>query len=278
MGKIFEALDKTGRADAIFQGVQEPAGIRPPAPEAAPAALAPTASQVLPAFQSVSLQLHGSSPVLPFEKGNRASEQYRILRTKILQHPNQPRLIVVSSPCAGDGKSVTALNLAGALALKGAASVLLVDGDLRRPSIYRQLGLDESPGLAEVLGGVTDLETAVVKVQELGNLHLLRAGTSDHNPTELLDSEKFSQTFARLKQIFRYIIVDSPPIASVADSDILNAAADGVIVVIRPDHTNKQACAKALESIPKNKLLGVVINRVSEWFLSKSYGYAPYYY
>jgi len=281
MGKIFEALDRTGLTEEVFQGMletptQPAAAPAPAAPETAPDSTDRASSALV--FRSVSLRVPGGSPVLPFEDGNHASEQYRILRTKIIQHVGQPRAIVVSSSCAGDGKSVTALNLAGALSLKGTASVLLVDGDLRRPSIWRQLGVEETPGLADVLAGTAGLEAAILKIEEFGNLHVLPAGKSDHNPTELLDSEIFLSTFAHLKQRFKYIIIDSPPIASVADSDLLTAVADGVIVVIRPDHTNRQTCVKALESIPKNKLLGVVMNRVSEWFLSKSYGYAPYYY
>jgi len=283
MGKMFEALDRTGLTEEIFQGVLETPDRSTSAPAPAPAVpeIAPASTDApssAPVFRCVSIRLPGGSPVLPFENGNRASEQYRILRTKIIQHAAQPRVIVVSSSCAGDGKSITALNLAGALSLKGSPSVLLVDGDLRRSSIWSQLGVEETPGLADVLSGTASLDTAILKVQEFGNLHVLPAGKSDHNPTELLDSEVFNSTFARLKQLFRYIIIDSPPIASVADSDLLTAAADGVIVVIRPDHTSRQACSEALESIPKNKLLGVVMNRVSEWFLSKSYGYSGYYY
>jgi capsular exopolysaccharide synthesis family protein len=283
MGKMFEALDKTGLTEEIFQGelgtpAQSPAVPAPAVPESAPAATDTASTAPAPAFRCVSLRLPGGSPVLPFEHGNRASEQYRILRTRIIQHAAQPRVILVSSSCAGDGKSVTAINLAGALSLKGTSSVLLVDGDLRRPSIWSQLGVEETPGLADVLAGAASLDPTILKIQEFGNLHVLLAGKSDHNPTELLDSEVFSSTLARLKQLFRYIIIDSPPIASVADSDLLTATADGVIVVVRPDHTNRQACAKVLESIPKNKFLGVVMNRVSEWFLSKSYGYSGYYY
>jgi len=229
-------------------------------------------------FRMVSLRVPGASPVLPFEHASQAGEQYRVLRTKIVQHARQPRVMVVSSPSAGDGKSITALNLAGALSLKGTASVLLVDGDLRRPSIWRHLGVEESPGLAEVLAGKVALEAAILNVLEYGNLHFMPAGKSGHNPSELLDSEIFLATFVRLKRMFKYVVIDSPPIASVADYDLLTAVSDGVIVVVRPDHTNRQACTKALESIPKDKCLGVVVNRVSDWFLSKSYGYAPYYY
>jgi Mrp family chromosome partitioning ATPase len=84
-----------------------------------------------------------------------------------------------------------------------------------------------------------------------------------------------------LKKQFRYIIVDSPPIAAVADYDLLQSVCDGVVVVVRPDHTSRTACKRALESVPKDKLLGVLLNCVTPWFLGGSSGYdygAPYYY
>jgi protein-tyrosine kinase len=288
MGKIFEALSKKGLAEEIFHGVEDTVSGRsmPVATEEHLDSVVLEASPESdgrstpedPDFRVVSLRVPDCSPVLPFEHASQAGEQYRILRTKIVQHSRLPRVIVVSSPSAGDGKSITALNLAGALSLKGDANVLLVDGDFRRPSIWRHLGLDEAPGLADVLAGTAALEASILKVQEYVNLFVMPAGKSEHNPTELLDSEIFSATFARLKKMFKYIVVDSPPIGSVADYDLLTALSDGVIVVVRPDHTDRQACVRALETIPKDKCLGVVMNRVTEWFLSKSYGYSPYSY
>ena len=280
MAKIFEALDKTGLTEQLFQGMDDTnvPSAAVPGPTASVGSQPNNAASSAHVFKAVSLHVPGMSPVLPFEQSGQASEQYRILRTKIVQHLRQPRVLIVSSPSAGDGKSITALNLAGALALKGAANVLLIDGDFRRPSIWRNLGLEESPGLANILAGTASLEESILRAEQFGTLHILRAGKSEHNPTELLDSQVFNTTFARLKQIFKYIVIDSPPIASVADYDLLTAAADGVILVVRPDHTSRLACNKAIETIPKEKFLGVVMNRVTEWFLNKSYGYAPYYY
>jgi capsular exopolysaccharide synthesis family protein len=277
VGKIFEAFDKTGLAEEILQGLEDAVVPHSTPTEPAPAPVAAALASA-PEFRTLSLNIPAASPVLRFADSSHASEQYRILRTKIVQHPRLPRVIVVASASAGDGKSVTAVNLAGALSLKGTATVLLVDGDLRRPSIWRHLGLEQEQGLAGVLSGAAALESTIVKIQEYGNLYVLPAGKSEYNPTELLDSERFTSTMARLRKMFKYVVVDSPPIASVADYDLLTASSDGVIVVVRPDHTNRQACKKALESMPKDKCLGVVMNRVSDWFLSRSYAYAPYYY
>ena len=230
-------------------------------------------------IRTVSLRLPAPSPLLPFEKGQkRASEQYRILRTKISQHPKQPHLIVVSSPAPGDGKSVSAINTAGALSLKSEGQVLLLDADLRKSAIHTQLGIPESPGLAEVLRGTCMLEEALVHVQEFPNLFALSAGTPTANPVELLDSAGWRDLCARLRGMFRYVVLDSPPVGAVADYDLIEAVCDGVILVIRPDHTNRALFEKSLEAVPKAKFLGVLLNCVPDWSPAKRAGADYYYY
>jgi protein-tyrosine kinase len=291
LGKIFEALDKTGLAGDILQDLKENtyaaavddmvAVKAAPAPAPAPVKLAIThekPAEVPDAqYRIVSLRVASTSPILPFEEDSHASEQYRLLRTRIVQHPGDPRTIVVSSAAPRDGKSVTALNLAGALSLKGDSRVLLIDGDFRRPSIWRLLGVEQTPGIGDVLEGTAELHEAIVQAREYPNLFILPAGAPKSNPGELLDSDAFKAAIGSLKSLFSYLIIDSPPIAAVADCDLLMAISDGVIVVIRPDHTSRQACKKALESVPKEKSLGVVMNCVPDWFLGKSHGYGAYY-
>jgi capsular exopolysaccharide synthesis family protein len=227
------------------------------------------------------MRLHQKSPVLPFnEEEWLANEQYRMVRTKLLQHFRQPKLILVSSPGAADGKSTTAINLAGVLALKDQTKVLLVDGDFRKPSIAPSLGIPVSLGLSEMLEGKCSLAEAIVVPQEIPNLCILPAGQATANPAELLDSQAWKQTILELRRAFTYIVVDSPPIATVADYDLLQSVCDGVVIVMRPDHTKRAACQNALAAVPKDKLLGVIMNCVSEWFLGSAYGYgynARYY-
>jgi capsular exopolysaccharide synthesis family protein len=290
LGKIFEALDKTGLAGEIHEDLGEPnyvaaidTGVTAPILEPPTVSTshqngtAEPPAQTQSQYRVVSLRVAGTGPVLPFEEASQASEQYRILRTKIVQHPQYPRTIVVSSALPRDGKSVTAINLAGALSLKGDSRVLLIDADFRHPSLWLQLGLEEQPGLAEVIEGLALLDEAIIQAREYPNLFVLPAGKPESNPSELLDSDSFTALFGRLKRMFKYLIIDSPPIATVADYDLLSAVSDGVIVVIRPDHTSRQACKKALDSVPKEKSLGVVMNCVPDWFLGKMHGYGAYY-
>ncbi len=228
--------------------------------------------------RTLSLRVSDSSPLLSPDSGDRlAAEQYRMLRTRILQHPAAPSMIVVSSPGSGDGKTVTAINLAGTLALKGEGRVLLVDGDLRRSAIHTCLLAPRSPGLAEVLAGDCTLEEALLEVEELPSLSILPAGKTVGNPAELLDSSSWVSLAGQLREQFARIVIDSPPVQAVADYDLMASVADGILLVVRPDHTNRRQAKIALGKV-KQKLLGVLINDAADWFLWKQYssGYAYY--
>jgi receptor protein-tyrosine kinase len=218
--------------------------------------------------------------VLPFDgEDPRAAEQYRIARTKIIQHPNSPRMIVVSSAGPGDGKTLSSINLAGALALKTEQSVLLIDADFRRSAVHQRLGLPASPGLTDVLDGSIALEEALVRTEQFPNLYVLPAGAQKTNPTELLDSSRWRALTAVLRNAFQFVIADSTPIWAVADYELIETVCDGVLLIARPDHTPRKAFLQAVASIPNQKLIGVLLNWVPKWFLGRSYHYdAPYYY
>lgn len=280
MSKIFETMKKTGGEipDLIRTLADAPDKRTPPAAVESQSGSGLGVSP-LPEMRTVSLRVPAPSPVLPFEDGQlRPSEQYRILRTKISQHPKRPHLIVISSPGSGDGKSVTAINTAAILSLKSEARVLLLDADLRRPSIHTQLGLPEAPGLVEVLKGDCVIEQALVRTQEFPNLFVMSAGKAPPNPVELLDTTTWRALCAKLSGLFQYVILDSPPMGAVADYDLIQAACDGVILVVRPDHTNRELCDKALKNVPKAKFLGVVLNYVPDWSLARHAGSDYYYY
>ena len=219
------------------------------------------------------------SPLLPFDgRDPRSAEHYRIIRTKILQDPRRLRVLAVTSPQVGDGKSVSAVNIAAAMALRDGVSVLLVDADFRRFGLHAQLGLPAFPGLAEVLAGECSLEQAVIRVSALTpSFYFLPAGRSTRNPVELLASERWALRCAEIRREFDLAVIDTPPIGLVADYELVEVVCDGVILIVRPDHTNRRMSFAALQSIPKERLIGVVTNCVPNWFLTKSlyhdYGY-----
>jgi capsular exopolysaccharide synthesis family protein len=220
-----------------------------------------------------------SAILLPVDRyDHRDGEQYRIIRTKIVQHPERPRLLAVSSACVGDGKTVSSINIAAALSLKEKASVLLVDADFRRSSMADALGIDDSPGLAEVLQGKCSVQDAVVQLDSYPNLYVLPRGEALSNPVELLDSPRWQIVSQMFRSLFDFAVIDGPPVGLVADYDLLQASSDGVILVVRSDHTNRAQFLKVLQSVPKKKLIGVVMNCEPDWFLTKSLGHDYSYY
>jgi capsular exopolysaccharide synthesis family protein len=294
MSKLFEALNNSERGNADFLlpllkaegsaaaavGSKPDSGAgRPQVEEAGNRTAGSVVENALAPAQIRTLTLHPAScsPVLPFDGGqSQAADQYRILRTKITQHPRQPRFILISSPASGDGRSVSAVNIAGVLSLNSDAKVLLVDADFRRSTIHTHLGLPAAPGLAEVLAGVCGVQQAVINAEELPNLYVLPAGNSPSSPAELLAGAQWPALCSRLRTLFRHVIVDSPPVDSIADYALIQEACDGVILVIRPDHTKRRRYREALRAIPKAKFLGVLLNRVPAWSL-KRYAPADYY-
>ena len=287
MSKIFDAVNrgKNDLAESIrsLTGVPEQPQSDPvvapdgpaPAAESAPNAKDPKEVRA----KKLSLRIPAPSPLFPFDSDCwEASEQYRILRAKLGQHPKQPRVIVVSSPGSQDGKTVSAVNVAGALSLKDQAKVLLLEGDMRRPTLDVRLGIPKSPGLADVLMGACTMEDALVQAEELPNLYIMTAGTAPPNAAELLETVQWHALCARMRTMFRYTIMDSPPMAAVADFDLIQAACDGVILVVRPDRTNRAVCKKSLEMVAKNKFLGVLLNCVPSWYFGGKSSYYNYYY
>jgi capsular exopolysaccharide synthesis family protein len=220
------------------------------------------------------IRLQAGSPLLPFDTGKAdlAAEEYRRIRTKILQHPLEPRLVLVSSPTPGDGKSVTALNVAAALALSSETRVLLVDMDLRRPKIAELLGVPEMDGVSEILAGSCSFEKTIVRLEPFPNLFLLPAGRDRRNPTELITSHHWKALCDDCRSQMAYTVFDGPPVDGVSEYGLLQEQSDGLILVVRTDHTDRSVLFGALQSIPKDKLLGTVINGYKESLFWKKRG------
>ncbi len=289
MSKIFRAFEKAWEhrhASPLAVVQPEPAEKSTAAPANGrtvtaerPQDAAPCAISLAARAQSRRIQPAAGAPVLPFDGSSpQAAEQYKIIRTKILHHVARPRSLVVSSAQTEDGKSITALNIAGCLALKENTSVLLVDADMRRSKLAETLGLAHAPGLAEVLEGRVAVDQAVVRLEPFSNLFFLACGEPSSSPTELLDSGRWRALAAMLKREFDFVLIDAPPAGMVADYDLVEHVADGVILVLRPDHTNRALGLKALAGIPAGRLIGVVMNCVPDWFLTRPFGHSYHSY
>ena len=189
-----------------------------------------------------------------------AAEQYRSLRTRLAQieSTGARRVILVTSPGDGDGKTVTAANLALTMAQEFQRQVLLVDGDLRNARLHECLGIPREPGLADILAGDVSLDDALVSLSEYRVL-ALPAGKPHGRPAELLGSEPMRRLLEGLARRFDRVVVDSTA-AHFADAGVLEPMVDGVLLVVRAGRTARPSIARALGLVPRTKLLGMVLN------------------
>jgi capsular exopolysaccharide synthesis family protein len=207
------------------------------------------------------------------------TEQFRALRTKILEAGErmQMRAIVVTSAGIAEGKTLTALNLAWLLAQTEGVRALVIDSDLRRPCATDYLGIDATGGLSEVLGGQLSLEDAIVRLEPSG-LHLLPGGRPRDDVAELLSGPSYARILSEVRRMFDYIIIDAPPLGIFTDANVLMSRADGGLLVVRAGKTRFSTVDKLLEQMPRERLLGVVLNRTQEQPEEASYYYSQRYY
>jgi capsular exopolysaccharide synthesis family protein len=201
----------------------------------------------------------------PSTAEDQPAEAFRKLRTNLrfMAFDQSRRVMVVTSPESGDGKSVIAANLAAAIAASG-EPVVLVDGDLRRPSLAGMFGMAEGPGLTDVLAGRLEAEDVMTRVSPLTNLQVLPAGGPPQNPSEMLGSKAMSVLLGHLAE--RYIVVlDAPPLLPVTDAAVLAALTDGALVVVQVNKTVDADLASALAQVETvgGTVLGVIFNRVA---------------
>jgi capsular exopolysaccharide synthesis family protein len=192
-----------------------------------------------------------------------AAEQYRSLRTRIsrVENSRAVRVLIVTSPAKGDGKSLTAANLALAMAEEFSQRVLLIDADLRRPSLHHLFDLPDAPGLTDVLIGAATLDDTLVTLDDY-HLTVLPSGVQPTHPAELLGSAAMRRTLDTLRTRFDRLILDMPPVAPLADVHIAAAMADGILMIVRAGMTQKPAIERALAGLDMTKVLGLVLNEV----------------
>ena len=212
-------------------------------------------------------------------------EAYKRLRTNVLIALNQEKksqIIGVTSAQPSEGKSTTTINLAYSLAeLK--KSVLLIDGDMRRPAIHSAVGCGLTPGLSEILTGTQNLKDVIVRYQSRTDdtcFDLIPGGDFPDNPSELLNSNRFQKLLAVVSNVYDFVLLDLPPVNAVVDAVNASKYADGLIVVIRENHCPRFVLDTCLEQLryAKANILGFVMNGCVEG-AGKRYQYSqPYYY
>ncbi|MEH7252009.1 CpsD/CapB family tyrosine-protein kinase [Neobacillus niacini] len=190
------------------------------------------------------------------------SEQYRTIRTNIQYSSidKELRVLMVTSSGPGEGKSTSAANLAVVFAQLG-KKVLLVDADLRKPTAHRTFGVNNLFGFTSVITKQATLEKTVLETEEK-DLYLLTSGPVPPNPAELLSSKLMEQFIEEAKEVFDYVILDTPPLLAVADPQIIANKVDGAIFVVSSGRTEIEQAKKAKELLEnaQSKLLGVILN------------------
>ncbi len=208
----------------------------------------------------------GDAKVLPVSHQlNPAAESYRVLRTNIhFASIDRPiRSLVITSSGPGEGKSTTAINLAFAMALDG-KKVILVDTDLRRPTLHKVLNLSASPGMTDALLNDARLEDVLQEQPDVPNLRVITVGSPPPNPSELLNSLRFHSLFNELNEWADIVIYDSPPVLAAADAQILASQVDGVVFVVEMGATKKSAARQTRNLLMQARahILGVSYNKV----------------
>jgi capsular exopolysaccharide synthesis family protein len=216
-----------------------------------------------------------SEPLVTLQDPGRvASEAYRSLRTSLLYAvvDEPPKVILITSPGPADGKSTTCANLAVVLAQAG-KETLVIDGDLRGPSLHKIFGVPNVSGVVNVLSGEHNLSE--VWKEPISGLKIISTGPMPPDPAALLSSVRFAEFVGQARQLFDYVLIDSPPTTLVSDPMIIATQADAVLLVVDSQATSKGALRKAmrkLEAVGAN-VLGTVMNKAPE-AETEGYGYS----
>lgn len=203
------------------------------------------------------------------------AEDYKVLRTSLLlaSAEKPPKTVLITSTGPDEGKTVTAINLASAIA-QSEYTVLLIDADLRKPRIHKVFSLNNDKGLSTYLAGASDMN--IIQEGPLSNFSIIPSGPLPPNPSELLGSKRMKELIETLKDKYDVIIIDSPPVLTVSDSMILGRIVDGLLLVTRGGKTTYELAGRAIKSLTdmKENLLGVVINALD---IKKGEYYYRYY-
>ncbi len=249
------------------------------ASRAAGATLGAAGSARTPEFVTIDISAARVEPHLVAVTQPRSghAERFRSLRTRLLHAGERKKMqaFVITSAGIMEGKTLTAVNLSWLLAQTDGVRALLIDGDLRNPCCADYLGIDAPTGLSEVLAGEISLTDAIIRLEPAG-LHLLPGGSVRDDVAEQLSGPKFSAVLAAARKMFDYVIIDAPPLAVFTDATVLINRADSSLIVARAGHTRYAALERVLAPVPRERILGVILNGSDEQMTEQNYYYRRY--
>ena len=244
-------------------------------------------SKLLEGVRNVPRLAHASLPtgegsnqlVTQLRPNSDIAESYRTVRTSILLSSavRPPRVMMFTSPLPQEGKTTTSVNMAVVLAQRG-VRVLLIDADMRRPSVHTAFGIPNSAGLSSLLAGLDQYEKVIHSFEGQPNLFIMSAGPIAPNPAELLGSERMRNLLTRVRAEFDHVILDTPPVIPVTDPAVLSAMVDAVLLVVRSGKTTKNALRHARDVLFQINapVMGTIVNAAN--MRSPDYYYYNYYY
>jgi capsular exopolysaccharide synthesis family protein len=256
MSRIFEALQRSESERAELPFLQ-PSSVATELLQAAE-----TQTNDVGQFQSERVSVSPTSRLISLTaKDSLAAEKFRFLgvRLRQLQQARRLKRILITSTIAEEGKTLISANLAVTLARKRQQKVLLVDGDLRRPTLAQQFGLNKLAGLSEWLKSDAGSAPNIYHLAEPG-CWFLPAGRPPDNPLELMQSGRLSELLDQLSAMFDWILIDSPPVLPLADSSVWTRLVDGVLLVAREGKTEKRQLKRGLQVLEQSRLLGIILN------------------
>ena len=204
-------------------------------------------------------------------------EEYRSLRTHVLHRSQKQKLqsIVIASINPSEGKSVTALNLSWLLAQTDGVKCLIIDSDLRMPSLTDYLGIETDKGLSDILAGNATVNESIIKINPAG-LHILPGGEARNDVAELISGPKFKEILRECRDMFDFVIIDAPPLGIFTDAAVLINHSDGAMLVVRAGRTRYSAIDRVMETVPRDRMLGVVLNQSEDVLDESHYNYGYY--
>jgi capsular exopolysaccharide synthesis family protein len=272
MSRIFEALQKspTGTPSGFsdFTSVLTDPATANPLPD-----LTVPLPESLEEFPTVALDLPVHSRLFCVtQRESLGAEKFRFLgvRLRQIQQTRGLKKLMITSTIPEEGKSTISANLATTLARKPQHRVLLIDGDMRRPSLGRIFGVKNLDGLSEWLQSDKSVPGNIYRLEGAG-FWFMPAGVPPENPLDLLQSPRFTGLMEQLSVWFDWIVIDTPPVLPLADTSVWTKSADGILLVAREGTTRKRQLERGLEALDKSKLLGVVLNN------SQSTDHTDYY-
>jgi protein-tyrosine kinase len=268
MERIKQALERA-RAERQGQPAPAPVAIDNTAAAVTPAVPAPAAEDIQYSqtrqVEVTDETLRNKRVVTGFEP-NAFTDAYKILRTQVLQRLNENgwNVLAITSPGKNEGKTLTALNLAASLAMEVDYTVLLVDANLRHPSLHAHLGIPGEPGLSDYLLDETPLNQLLVHPTSIDHLTVLPGGRALHkNSAEMLNSPKMSRLVEEMKNRYtsRIVVFDLPPVLSAADAMAFAPYVDATLLVIEEGKTKRKEVSHALDLLSSTNVLGTVLNK-----------------